>query len=73
MMRAGTHRNSRADDHAELPAVRLWWTFSNVAIHVVWGFYPVAARWLQTRPGVPYVLPLELDWRKQRTACSYTI
>lgn len=69
LVRAGAHRISGADDHAELPAAdlpaaRLWWTFSNVAIHVMWGFYPVAARWLQTRPGAPHSLLAELYYRQ---------
>ena len=46
-----TADNSAATAGAEAVLVRAWWMFCNVAIHALWGLYPVSARWLQTRPG----------------------
>eukprot|EP00208_Stichococcus_sp_RCC1054_P004145 CAMPEP_0206137062 /NCGR_PEP_ID=MMETSP1473-20131121/2239_1 /ASSEMBLY_ACC=CAM_ASM_001109 /TAXON_ID=1461547 /ORGANISM="Stichococcus sp, Strain RCC1054" /LENGTH=397 /DNA_ID=CAMNT_0053529957 /DNA_START=235 /DNA_END=1428 /DNA_ORIENTATION=+ len=48
--------------------VHVWWMFCNVAIHAMWGFYPVAARWLQTRPEDP-LPPLRLTFYINLVAC----
>lgn len=61
-------RRTAINSGVEAPNGRLWWTFCNVAIHIIWGFYPVAARWLQTRPAEP-LPPFRLTFYINAIAC----
>lgn len=60
--------HARTHSHSEINAARPWWTFCNVAIHIIWGLYPVAARWLQTRPDEP-LPPFRLTFYINAIAC----
>ncbi len=44
-----SHDVTSIAEQADGPCARLFWLLLTVAIHTMWGMYPVAARWLQVR------------------------